>query len=263
MSKPVCIIPARMGSSRYPGKPLEPMLGLALVLHVYERCRLYPGFSEVLIATCDDAIMVAANAHGAPSVMTADSHDRCTDRVQEAVEKHYPNMADDDLVVMVQGDEVLVSPQMIADVVDAQAKTGAPVVNLGSRLSRTEDHDDPNTVKVVAAPDGRALCFSRAPIPSRSRNATVPMYQQTGVMAFTFGFLKNFSALPQTPLEIIEAVDMLRVLEHGMDLYVAFTDTETLGVDTPADLARGEGLLADDALTRKYMNLPVQPIKAG
>ncbi len=254
--KPVCVIPARMGSSRYPGKPLEPMLGLALVLHVFERCRLYPDFSEVVIATCDEEIKLVAERHGAPVVMTADSHERCTDRVQEAIESRYPDMADDALVVMIQGDEVLVSPKMIADVVDAQRKTGAPVVNFGSRLARTEDHDDPNTVKVLAAPDGRALCFSRAPIPSRSRSKDVPMYQQTGIMAFTAGFLKSFSSLPQTPLEIIEAIDMLRVLEHGMDLYVAFTETETIGVDTPADLARGEQLLRNEPLTRQYMDLP-------
>ncbi len=253
MNGPVCVIPARMGSSRYPGKPLEPMLGLPLVLHVYQRCRLYGEFSRVLIATCDEEIMAAAKEHGAPCVMTADNHDRCTDRVEEAIGKEYPEMADDAVVVMVQGDEVLVSPQMISDVLAAQVRTGAPVVNLGSRLSRTEDHDDPNTVKVVAAADGRALCFSRSPIPSRSRSAEVPMYQQTGIMAFTYGFLKRFSSLAQTPLEIIEAIDMLRVLEHGMDLYVAFTDTETLGVDTPADLARGELLLRADSLTRRYL----------
>ena len=255
MTKPVCVIPARMGSSRYPGKPLEPMLGLALVLHVYERCKLFSGFSEVLIATCDVEIKIAAERYGVPAVMTADSHERCTDRVQEAVEARYPDMADDAVVVMVQGDEVLVSPQMIADVVDAQAKTGAPVVNLGSRLYRNEDHDDPNTVKVVVAPNGRALCFSRAPIPSRALSQDVPMYQQTGVMAFTFGFLKRFSTLLQTPLEIIEAVDMMRVLEHGIDLYMALTDTETIGVDTPADLARGEQQLREEPLTRQYLDL--------
>lgn len=256
MSNPVCVIPARMGSSRYPGKPLEPLLGLALVLHVYERCRLCADFSEVIIATCDKEIMIAAEAHGVTAVMTDDSHERCTDRVEEAVRARYPEMKDDDVIVMVQGDEVLVSSKMIADVLDAQKSTGAPVVNLGSRLTSTRDHDDPNTVKVVAAPDGRVIYLSRAPIPSRARSADVPMYQQTGVMAFTFGFLKRFSSLPQTPLEIIEAVDMLRVLEHGMDLYVVFTQTETIGVDTPADLARGEKLLRDAPLTRLYMNLP-------
>ena len=84
MTGPTCIIPARMASSRYPGKPLVPLLGLPLVLHVYERCRLYEGFSDVLIAPCDEDIRVTAEAHGAPVVMTADTHERCTDRVEEA-----------------------------------------------------------------------------------------------------------------------------------------------------------------------------------
>lgn len=253
--KPICVIPARMGSSRFPGKPLAPMLGLALVLHVYERCKLYNGFSEVLIATCDEEIKAACDAHGAPVVMTADTHERCTDRVQEAVERKYPGMADDQIIIMVQGDEVLVSPRMIGDIVDAQKKSGAPVVNLGSRLSATKDHDDPNTVKVIAAPNGRALAFSRAPIPSRSRADEVPMFQQTGVMAFTYGFLREFAKLPQTPLEILEAIDMLRVLEHGMDLYVVFTETETIGVDTPTDLERGEQCLRDEPLTLQYLSV--------
>ena len=95
MDGPVCVIPARMASSRYPGKSLEPLLGLPLVFHVYERCRLYERFSEVVIATCDDEILEAAEAHGVPAVMTADSHERCTDRVYEAVETHYPGIAED------------------------------------------------------------------------------------------------------------------------------------------------------------------------
>lgn len=255
MDGPVCVIPARMASSRYPGKPLEPLLGLPLVFHVYERCRLYQGFSEVLIATCDDEIMKAAEAHGAPAVMTADTHERCTDRVQEAVESRYPGMSDDSVIVMVQGDEVLVSPDMIISVVEARSRTGATVVNLGSRLYRPEDHDDPNTVKVVAGSDGRALCFSRAPIPFRSQTGNDYMYQQTGVMAFTRGFLDRFATLAQTPLEIAESVDMLRVLEHGIALYVVFTETETLGIDTPEDKIRGEELLAADPFTGRYLNI--------
>ncbi len=254
MTKPICIIPARMGSSRFPGKPLKPMLGLALILHIYERCHLYGGFSHVAVATCDTEIYDAVIAHGGEAIMTADSHQRCTDRVQEAVGNKYPDMADDTVVVMVQGDEVLVSPTMIEDVVAAQSRSGAGVINLGSKLYRTEDHDDPNTVKIVAAPDGRVLYFSRAAIPSRALSATVPMYQQTGIMAFTWGFLKLFSSLEPTPLEIRESVDMLRVLEHGHALYAVFTETETIGIDTQQDLTRGEGLLRDDPLTRQYLD---------
>lgn len=255
MSGPICIIPARMASSRYPGKSLEPLLGLPLVFHVYERCRLFDGFFDVLIATCDDEIMAAAEAHGAPAVMTANTHERCTDRVQEAVEKRYPDIAGDAVVVMVQGDEILVSPDMITAVVDAQARTAAPVVNLGSRLYRPEDHRDPNTVKVVAGLDGRALYFSRAPIPSQARTANVPIYQQTGVMAFTREFLDRFASLRQTPLEIAESVDMLRVLENNISLYVVFTETETIGIDTPDDKARGEKMLAADSLVERYLKV--------
>ena len=130
-----------------------------------------------------------------------------------------------------------------------------PVVNLGSKLSRTEDHDSPDTVKVVAGTDGQALCFSRAPIPSRSQTGNVPMYQQTGVMAFTKGFLDQFAALAPTPLEIAESVDMLRVLEHGMALHVVFTEIETLGIDTPEDKIRGEELLAADSFTGSYLDV--------
>ena len=255
MTGPICIIPARMASKRFPGKPLVPLLGLPLVLHVYERCRLYEGFSDVVIATCDEDIRAAAEAHGAPAVMTADTHERCTDRVEEAVGKHFPDMPNDTMIVMVQGDEVLVSPEMITDVIEAQARTGASVVNLGSKLSRTEDHDSPDTVKVVAGTDGQALCFSRAPIPSRSQTGDVPMYQQTGVMAFTKEFLDQFATLAPTPLEIAESVDMLRVLEHGIALYVVFTETETLGIDTPEDKIRGEELLAADPFTGCYLDV--------
>ena len=255
MTGPVCIIPARMESSRFPGKPLVPLLGLPLVLHVYERCRLYEGFSDVLIATCDEDIRAVAETHGATVVMTADTHDRCTDRVEEAIGIHCPDVPDDTVIVMVQGDEVLVSPEMISGVIEAQARTGVTVVNLGSRLSRTEDHDSPDTVKVVAGTDGQALCFSRAPIPSRSQTGNVPMYQQTGVMAFTKGFLDQFADLARTPLEIAESVDMLRVLEHGIALHVVFTETETLGIDTPEDKIRGEDLLAADPLTERYLKV--------
>jgi 3-deoxy-manno-octulosonate cytidylyltransferase (CMP-KDO synthetase) len=254
MTKPLCIIPARMASSRFPGKPLAPMLGMALVLHVYERSRLYDGFGEVAVATCDQEIFDAVTAHGALAVMTADTHERCTDRVQEAIENGFSGTDDDTVIVMVQGDEVLVSPKMIAGVVDAQARSGAEVVNLGSRLYRDADHADPNTVKLVTAPDGRVLCFSRAPIPSRARDAEAPSYQQTGIMAFTWRFLKTFSTLAPTPLEIIESVDMMRVLEHGLPIYAEMSESETLGVDTPADLARGEEILAADPLTANYLS---------
>ena len=250
----VCVIPARMGSSRYPGKPLAPLLGLPLILHVWRRCKLDTAFDRVVIATCDSEIEAAAIDAGADVVMTADTHERATDRTEEAIENLKLDLDDDDFVLMVQGDEVLVNPDMTGVIVKNYEDNRPDVVNLVSRLYRAEDHDDPNTVKVVAAPNGDALYFSRAPIPSRPRADNPPAYQQTGVIGFSWSFLRKFSELPQTPLEKIESVDMLRVLEHSYPLKFVFTDIETIGVDTPADLARAEQVLRDDATTPLYMN---------
>mgnify|MGYP001238254079 FL=1 len=251
----ICIIPARMGSSRYPGKPLETLLTLPLILHVWHRCRLDTALDRVLIATCDKKIQMVAKDAGADVVMTSDTHERATDRTEEAVKNMDLDLADDDFVLMVQGDEVLVNPDIIGLIVQNYDEHRPNVVNLVSRLYRAEDQDDPNTVKVVAAPGGNALYFSRAPIPSRSRAADPPVYQQTGVIGFSWSFLKNFSDLPQTPLEKIESIDMLRVLEHGFPLKLVFTDIETIGVDTPADLARAEKVLFNDAFTSRYLDV--------
>ncbi len=248
----ICVIPARLGSSRYPGKPLAPLLGLPLVLHVYERCRLSDRLERVVVATCDAEIAEAVRAHGGAAVMTADAHERATDRAEEAVANLNLGLAGNDFVLMVQGDEVLVSPEMIDRMVDTYDSAPVPALNLVSRLYRTEDHDDPNTVKVVAAPDGRALYLSRAPIPSRAR-AAAPAYQQTGVIGFSASFLREFGRLPQTALEKIESVDMLRVLEHGLTLTLIHTETETIGVDTPDDRARAEEVLAADPVTPRYL----------
>ena len=253
MTRSVCIIPARMGSSRFPGKPLEKLLGLPLILHIYERCRLQDGFERVVVATCDREIFDAVQAQGGEAVMTADTHERCTDRTEEAIANLDLGLADDDFVLMVQGDEVLVSPDMLARMTDVYRRDRPQAVNLVSRIYRTEDHDDPNTVKVVGAPSGRALYFSRAPIPSRARAPEIAVYQQTGIIGFSSAFLRRFSELEPTPLEIAESVDMMRVIEHGLEIQLIHTETETIGVDTPADLARAEEILKNDPFTAKYM----------
>lgn len=255
MTSSVCIIPARMGSTRFPGKPLKPLLGLPLILHIYERCKLLGGLDRVVVATCDDEIYQVVTRHGGESVMTADTHERCTDRTEEAVANLKLDLADDDFVLMVQGDEVLVSPAMLSEMSDIYFRDRPQAVNLVSRIHRVEDHDDPNTVKVVSTPDGKALYFSRSPIPSRARAGTVPMFQQTGVIGFSTAFLRKFSTLEPTPLEILESVDMMRVIEHGLDIQLVRTDIETIGVDTPADLERAEKVLEKDPFTAAYMDL--------
>lgn len=254
MTKKICVIPARMASSRYPGKPLAPLLGMPLILHVWHRCRLQEQFDRVIVATCDTEIFDCIMAAGGEAVMTADTHERCTDRVSEAVSLSDLGLDDNDLVLMVQGDEVLVNPDMLGQMVDVYEKTKAPAVNLLSCIVKMQDHDDANVVKAVTSLDGRIVFLSRSPIPSRSRADVVPMFQQTGVIAYSAKFLDDFSRLAQTPMEIVESIDMLRLVEHGLPLYSVKTDIETIGVDTPADLVRAEDVLRQDAWTDKYLS---------
>ena len=161
-----------MGSSRFPGKPLALLNNLPLILHVLFRCQLAKELDEVYVATCDDEIFECVEEAGGNAVMTADSHQRCTDRVSEAIVNLRLDLDGGDLLLMVQGDEVLVSPKMINEIICARKVASSEVVNLVSRIYSLADLEDPNTVKVVSRPDGSALYFSRAPIPSAARSCS-------------------------------------------------------------------------------------------
>lgn len=249
----ICVIPARMASSRFPGKPLAKLLGMSMIEHILHRARLCPDFDRVVVATCDQVIADAVAAAGGEAVMTADTHERCTDRTEEAIRNLGLKLADGDMVLMLQGDEIMVTPEMLSEMVARFDATGADVINLVSRMHNSDDHADVNSVKAVFAPDGRILYMSRAAIPSRARAADAPVYQQTGIIAFKAAFLARYSLLPQTPLERIESCDMLRVVEHGLPIYAVLTEKETIGVDTEADRARAEGQLAADPTTARYL----------
>ncbi|MEO5373695.1 MAG: 3-deoxy-manno-octulosonate cytidylyltransferase [Alphaproteobacteria bacterium] len=256
MTRRVCIIPARMASSRFPGKPLAPILGLPMILHIWERCRLARGFDAVVVATCDEEIRAVCAARGAEVVMTADTHPGAVDRCVEAAAKLRPSLGPDDLVLMVQGDEVLVTPRMCEDLITAYDRTGGPVVNLASRIASAAEHDDPNRVKVVTALDGRALYMSRSPIPSRVRDPEVPKLLQTGIIGFSHDFLGRFGSLPRTPLETAEGIDMLRCLEHGLPVQMVLTERTTFGIDTPSDVPLAEPVLRADPTTALYLPRP-------
>lgn len=258
MTKVLCVIPARMASGRYPGKPLVPLLGLGLTLHVYDRCRLCAGIDRTVIATCDEEIRAAAVAHGAEVVMTRNDHPGCVDRTEEAVDKVGGDLVDDDLVLMVQGDEVLVGPDMLGSMLAAYEKSKPDVVNLASPILTDSDHDDPNLVKMVIARDGRAIFFSRAPVPSRSRKPDVEKWYQTGVIGFSRSFLRIFGKLPRTPLEMAEHIDMMRTIEHGYSIQAVPTEKVIIGVDTPADRDRAEDMLRADEWTAKYLSVPAK-----
>lgn len=251
----IAIIPARMGSSRYPGKPLALIHGVPMVGHVAFRTAMSPILSATYVATCDPIIEDYCKKAGLNCVMTSDSHVRCSTRTSEALLKIEAQTGKKvDIVVMVQGDEPMVRPQMIADAV--QPLLDDPkvnVVNLMAEMDSISEFEDPNEVKVVVDEFNDALYFSREPIPSRKKGSDkVPMRKQVCIIPFRRDYLIKFNEMKESPLEIYESVDMLRILEHGGKVRMAPTKYRTWSVDTPEDLARVEKFMTGDDLMGSY-----------
>ncbi|MDA2909541.1 3-deoxy-manno-octulosonate cytidylyltransferase [Nitrospiraceae bacterium AH_259_D15_M11_P09] len=250
MGRIVAIIPARMASTRFPGKPLVPILGLPMIEHVRRRVALSPSISEVMVATCDQEITDVVAASGGKVVLTADTHDRCTDRVAEAAR---PTEAS--IIINVQGDEPCVLPGMLEVLVKPLLDDPTMVcTNLVARITSDEEFVNTNVVKVVVNLKGDALYFTREPIPSRQKVTTVDYarYRQLGIVAFKADFLQTFTQLRPTPLEKAEFVDMLRAVEHGYQVRVVETGGHMVGVDVPEDIKRVENILASDPLVEEY-----------
>lgn len=251
----IAIIPARMGSSRYPGKPLALIHNVPMVGHVAFRTAMSPILSATYVATCDAIIEDYCKKSGLNCVMTSDSHVRCSTRTAEALLKiEAASGRKADIVVMVQGDEPMVRPEMIdAAVRPMLDDPSVNVVNLMAEMDTLEEFEDPNEVKVVVDENLDALYFSREPIPSRKKGADrVPMRKQVCVIPFRRDYLLHFNELSESPLEIYESVDMLRILEHGGKVRMAPTTFRTWSVDTPEDLARVQRLMDDDPLMAGY-----------
>ena len=247
--KTIAVIPARMGSSRFPGKPLAKLCGLPMIEHVYHRTRMSKSLDEVCIATCDQEIMDAAKTFGAPAVMTSAKHERASDRMAEVAQGITA-----DIYVLVQGDEPMLVPEMI-DLSLTPFKDPAVVcANLAAPIRSVEEFEDRNTIKVVLDRKGDALYFSREPIPTRARLAfgKLPAFKQVCIIPFRRDFLLTYTALQPTPIEQAESIDMLRALEHGYPIRLVQSDYETYSVDTPDDLARVERLMKSDLLFRRY-----------
>ena len=236
------VIPARMASSRFPGKPLIPIFGVPMIEHVRRRSLLANGVGLVVVATCDGAIKELVEANGGQAVMTSDLHERCTDRVQEAMEK-LPG----DIVVMVQGDEPLLNPEAIAQVAKPLLlDLSLDVVNLLSPLKLPDDLDNANIVKAVCDINQNVIFLTRSRVPYFQNISNVPVFRQTGIMAFRSTFLPKFSDLPETALEAAESIDMLRLLEHGVRIRGVVVDYVTIGVDKPSDIQIVESVLRED-----------------
>jgi 3-deoxy-manno-octulosonate cytidylyltransferase (CMP-KDO synthetase) len=238
--KAVAILPARMGSTRFPGKPLAKLLGKPMIQHVWERVSRAKGLSDVLVATCDDEIANACKSFGAPFVMTSDKHERASDRIAEAAKS-----VKADIYVMVQGDEPMTVPAMIEESLAPFSDPNVACVNLAGRIESEAEFDDRNCIKVVMDLQGDALCFSREPIPTRRIGpwGSFAAWKQVCVIPFRADALARFASLSPTPLEKAESVDMMRFLEHGLKVRMVPTGHASHAVDTPQDLARVEGLM--------------------
>jgi 3-deoxy-manno-octulosonate cytidylyltransferase (CMP-KDO synthetase) len=241
--KVIGVIPARYGSTRLPGKSLVELCGKPLVQWVYERASQAKRLERVLIATDDERIARAAEAFGAGAVMTRADHPSGTDRIAEAVASF-----DTDAVINIQGDEPLISPDLIDEL--AEVITGAGDWDMATAACPIEHVDDvlnPAVVKVVTAEDGRALYFSRATIPHVRDREDAPAgplhWRHIGIYAYRKDFLARMVAAPPCPLELAEKLEQLRALFLGARMKVICTSAAGLGVDTPEDVAKAEAAL--------------------
>jgi len=250
--KIIAVIPARMGSSRFPGKPLAPILGRPMIEHVYWRTNLCQELNDVFVATCDPEIFESVEAFGGKAIMTSSSHERASDRVAEAAVD-----LDCDVVVMVQGDEPMTHPQMIDESLTPFLNGVEQVacVNLTAKITSQTEFEDRNTIKVVMDEDGFALYMSREPIPTRQiKNfGQIPAFKQVCIIPFAAKTLQEFSRLEPTPLEVAESIDMMRFIEHGRKVKMVETSFSTHAVDHPPDLELVERLLRQDPLTQQYL----------
>lgn len=241
----IAVIPARYGSTRFPGKALADIKGRPMIQWVYERTRRSKLISRIIVATDDERIQSAVKSFGGEAVMTSPHHDTGTDRIAEVAKS-----LDCDIVVNVQGDEPLIQAAMIDEAV-------APLVHdasipMGTLCRKIEDRAeafDPNVVKVVFDKNNFALYFSRAPVPwdrdqwsGKDRFADMPLvtslYKHIGLYVYRREFLLNYAHMPQTPLEAAEKLEQLRALEHGFRIKTVVTEHESFGVDIPDDLGK-------------------------
>ncbi|MBF0231418.1 MAG: 3-deoxy-manno-octulosonate cytidylyltransferase [Desulfamplus sp.] len=252
----VAIIPARMGASRFPGKPMHKISGIPMIGHCFYRVQKTPGIVDTYVATCDQVIADYIDSIGGKVIMTSSSHTRATGRSSEAMEKIEKSTGQKiDLVIMVQGDEPLVQPEDISNIIPHFQSMEVEVVNLMARLTSQEKFVDKNNVKVVVNQNMDALYFSREAIPSLWKGTDVPMYMQVGVIAFRRDVLYRFEQMPETRLEQIESVDMNRILETGGKIRMVMTHAEMIGVDTPEEADYVSQQIVNDPLFKEYSAL--------
>ncbi len=242
MQKNLGIIPARYASSRFPGKPLADIQGKPMIQWVYERCR--ESFDHLVVATDDYRIISAVHHFGGEALLTSDTHASGTDRCYEAyciVKKQEEESFD--VVANIQGDEPMVSPAQIEALTACFKREEVKIATLIQPFAAGEDPENRNIVKVTTDQGGKALAFSRSPIPIKQGAPEAVYYKHIGMYAFRSEVLERIQGLSQTAGEIAEKLEQLRWLEHGYSIHTAVTEHISVGVDSPEDLDKVRTLL--------------------
>lgn len=238
------IIPARYGSSRFPGKPLAMLGGRTVIQRVYEQVSQV--LEDAFVATDDQRIFDAVTAFDGKAVMTSANHQSGTDRIEEAVEQLRLTC---DVVLNIQGDEPFIQRQQIETLCHCFDDSKTQIATLGKRFESQKALENPNSPKIVVDKDGYALYFSRSVIPFiRNKKGDewmgqYPFLKHLGIYAYRRDVLKEITQLPQSSLELAESLEQLRWLQNGYRIKVGLTDIETVGIDTPEDLERAERFL--------------------
>ena len=255
MTKIIGVIPARMGSGRFPGKPLFEIAGMPMLEHVWHRASMFNKWDELLIATCDDEIKDFADSKNIPCIMTSSKHERALDRVAEAIENIDFEVKESDIVLNVQGDEPMMRPDMInATVKPMTDNIDVNGVVLAMPIISQEQYYDPNTLKIIHNLQGDILYTSRAPIPYCEEWSThIDAKRIYGIFGFRWGFLKQFTTMPESPLEIVEACDSNRLYDNGLTQRVAcYPYVDSFAVDTPEDAVKVESYIKADPYWGEY-----------
>jgi len=257
MDKIIGIIPARMKSSRFPGKPMAKIHGIPMVGHCWYRSKMCKRLDALYVATPDEEVFDYVKSIGGKPIMTSHKHKMCNDRVLEALLKVEKQVGIRyDIVICIQGDQPMVFPQQVQDVVQPLIDNKSiQCATMMDRIKRIEDHDNPNKIKMVVDLNSFVLYFSREPIPSRKKCSDIekiPMYRHVALTTFRRDFFEKMNSIEMTPLETVESIDDIRYLEHGYKVKAVLTDYLTDTVDTPEDLEYVSKLMENDELMKLY-----------
>jgi 3-deoxy-manno-octulosonate cytidylyltransferase (CMP-KDO synthetase) len=249
MTKTLGVIPARMSSSRFPGKPLKEILGVPMLAHCYERALLAKACDRLVIATPDEEIAKWATSYNIPSILTGDHHDRATERAQETLEILSKEGETYDFILLLQGDEPQIFPEDIKNLSTSFCGDEFEVINLVYPIE-AEDLANPNVVKSIMTNQSKISFFTRAHVPHGSHKAL----RQLGMIGFTVAALTKYTSLQPTPLEELESIDMMRLLENDFQINAVISSSPILGVDNPEDIIKAELMMTQDSLLKTYQD---------